>query len=172
MPIETMRNRNNKPAQEAPENHPRRGRARPVGEDALGQAASVLGRSGFADPALVLRWADIAGPEVARVAAPLRMQEGPDGATLILASEPAAAVFLQHETRALIDRLNGFFGRKRISRLRFLPAKIEAAAEPPAHPAAGRGQTVKAEPAEDLAGALQNLDNLRSRGTAKPGRPD
>jgi len=167
-----MRNRNNKPAQGVTENHPRRGRARPVADDALSQGASAFSRSGFADPALVLRWAEIAGPDVARVAAPLRMQDGPDGATLILASEPAAAVFLQHETRALLERLNGFLGQRRITRLRLLPARLEVPAQPPAHPAASRGQTVKVEPAKGLVGALENLDNLRSRRAAKPRRPD
>ena len=167
-----MRSRNSGPAQEALGNHPRRGRARPVADDVLGQAAPAFTRSGFADPAVILHWAEIAGPEVARVATPLRVQEGSDGATLVLASDPAAAVFLQHETRALVDRLNGFLGRKRISRLRFLPAKIEHLAEPPPHPAADRPPTVKVEPAKDLSHALENLDNLRSRGAAKPPRPD
>ena len=172
MAIRTMPSRKQRPAQEATENHPRRGRARPLADDALGQTAVVLGQSGFADPALVLRWAEIAGPEVARVAAPLKLQEGSDGATLTLASEPGAAVFLQHETRALIERLNGFLGHKRIARIRFVPASMTARREPPPHPASKYPGPVNAEPVDGLADALEHLDFLRSHTTPKPSRPD
>lgn len=144
----------------------------PFAEFGFGQAAPAFDRSGFADPAIVLRWAEIAGSEVARVTRPLRMQEGPDGAILTLVSEPAAAVFLQHETRALIERLNAFLGHERITRLRFLSAKLEPNKEPAAHPAASRPQPAKAEPTKSLAGALEELGILRSQTRAKRLRPD
>ena len=150
-----------RPAQEGAENHPRRGRALPLANDALAQTAGALKLAGFADPALVLRWEEIAGAEVARVAVPLKLQEGPDGGILTLQSEPGAAVFLQHETRALIERLNGFLGNKRISRIRFVPAQLGDMPEPPSHPSIKRALPNGGEAAQGLTGALQHMAGLR-----------
>lgn len=150
-----------RPAQEGAGNHPRRGRALPLADDALAQTAGALSHAGFADPALVLRWEEIAGAEVARVAAPLKLQEGPDGAILTLQSEPGAAVFLQHETRALIERLNGFLGAKRITRVRFVPAHLGDKPELPSHPSTKQALPNGAETARGLSGALQHMASLR-----------
>src|ERR1051326_6815712 len=49
---------------------PRRGRAASVGRDANYTAMAAFARTGFADPALVLHWQDIVGPEVARLGRP------------------------------------------------------------------------------------------------------
>ena len=49
---------------------PRRSRAMPT---LAGRAA--FARAGFSDPTLVLRWAEIAGPEIARIARPLKFSE-------------------------------------------------------------------------------------------------
>ena len=169
MIIRKMPSRKGKPAQEAPENHPRRGRARPLADDALSQASGALGHAGFSDPALVLRWDEIAGPEVARVASPLKLQEGPDGAILTLMSEAGAAVFLQHETRALIERLNAYLGTKRISRIRFVSAHLAQQPEPQPHP---RLKSDGNKLASGLSGALQQLAGLRAKRTPNRGRTD
>ena len=83
----------------------RRGRAAAVGRDAGGVAAGTFSKMGFTDPALVLRWREIAGPEVARLCQPLRFSDGPHGGTLTLKALPGAALFLGHETRTLTDRM-------------------------------------------------------------------
>ena len=80
-----------------------------VGADAEnGRARRVSPRVGFSDPALVLRWAEIAGPEVARLARPLRFSE--KEGTLTLMAEPAAALFLAHESRTQAARINAWSG--------------------------------------------------------------
>lgn len=89
---------------------------------AVGQSAFL--RAGFSDPALVLHWEEIAGPETARLARPLRLSEGPRGGVLTLLAEPGAAVFLQHETRALCERINGFLGRFAVVRLKFVQGSL------------------------------------------------
>lgn len=102
----------------------RRNRVSPVSADAgpLGQAA--FARAGFADPTLVLHWDEIAGPETARLARPLRLSQGPHGGQLTLLAEPGAAVFLQHETRTLCARINTFLGRPAVARLKFVQGSL------------------------------------------------
>lgn len=98
---------------------------------AAGQAAFV--RAGFADPTLVMHWAEIAGTETARLARPLRLSQGAHGGVLTLLAEPGAAVFLQHDTRALCDRINAYLGRPVVTRLRFVQGALTQRPEPP-HP--------------------------------------
>ena len=89
---------------------------------AAGQAAFV--RAGFADPTLVVHWAEIAGPETARLARPLRYSEGVHGGILTLLAEPGAAVFLQHDSRALCGRINTYLGRNAVARLKFVQGPL------------------------------------------------
>jgi hypothetical protein len=92
--------------------------------DAAMLGLAAFRRAGFDDPTLVLRWREIAGPEVAQFTRPSRLCEGPAGAVLTLRADPAAAVFLQHESRALCDRINAWLGRAAVQRLRFIPGEI------------------------------------------------
>lgn len=143
----------------APQETSRRGWAGALGRDAMAQADAAFKRAGFADPILVLRWSEIAGPAVAAVAEPLRCQEGPNGAVLTLRCEPGAAVFLQHETRALVERLNAYLGAGRIARLRLSSGALSGPAPPLPHPRPARAP---APPADDgLRGALERLGTLR-----------
>ena len=114
---------------------PRRGRAAAIGRDAGPAGAAVFARAGFTDPALILHWADIAGPEVARIARPLRFSEK-DG-TLTLMAEPGAALFLSHESRALAARINAWAGRSAITRVKFVQGKLS---QPPPRPAPPPGK--------------------------------
>jgi hypothetical protein len=97
----------------------RRGRVTPLVTDARITGAAAFARMGFADPTLVLRWREIAGPEVARLAQPLKLSEGPTGGTLTLRAVPGAALFLAHEKRALSERINAFLGRPAVSQIKF-----------------------------------------------------
>ncbi len=95
-------------------------RPEPVGRNAgiLGNAAFL--RAGFRDPTLVLHWEEIVGTDVARIAQPLRMVEGVAGGVLTLKADPAAALFLQHESRSLCERINAYLGRSAVHRVRFV----------------------------------------------------
>jgi hypothetical protein len=105
-----------KETQELPQ---RRGRAGVLANDARSTAAAALARMGFSDPTLVLRWSEIAGPEVARLAQPLKLSDGPTGGTLTLRAVPGAALFLAHEKRSLAERINSFLGRPAITQIKF-----------------------------------------------------
>jgi hypothetical protein len=112
----------------------RHNRTETVGRDATTLAAKAFARAGFADPTLVLRWADIVGPDVARITRPLRLNEGPSGGVLTLKAEPAAATFLQHETRGLCARINAYLGRSAVQRLRFVQGSLVGVPAPKAGP--------------------------------------
>lgn len=122
----------------APETPPERRKwVGPIASDAGPLGAAAFARAGFADPTLVLRWTEIAGPEVARLTRPLRLGQGPQGGVLTLIAEPGAAVFLQHETRALAERINTYLGYPAVARLKFVQAGLvrRPAPEPNRKPA-------------------------------------
>jgi len=114
----------------------RRARVAAIGIDAAVLARTAFERAGFADATLVLRWREIAGPEVARIARPLRISQSPSGSVLTLKADPAAALFLQHESRALCARIGAFLGQGAVQRLRFVPGEIpqDEARPPQKHP--------------------------------------
>ena len=135
-----------------PEAPARRGRAAPLGRDAERAGHAALAKAGFADPRLVLRWEEIAGPETARLARPLRLS----GEILTLRAEPGAAVFLQHESRPLLERINTFLGGPAIKRLRFVQGALAPLPAKPSRPAAR-----KPVPATDPARKYQGPEGLR-----------
>jgi hypothetical protein len=148
----------------------RRGWARPASESALGEAAPAFARAGFPDATLLLRWSEIAGPKVARIARPMKWQDGPSGAVLTLKCEPGAAVLLQHQTRTLIERVNAYLGAGRIARVRLVPGQLSDVPEPPPHPAPQVDLSLQIPP---LSEALDRLARLRTRlKSRRPKRPD
>lgn len=130
--------------------------------------AQAFARAGFRDPALVLRWSEIVGPEVARFAEPFKLSEGPTGGTLTLKAEPAASVFLQHQTRSLCERINAYLGRPAISRLRFVAGTVDKHGPRPV-PRTPLSQPAPADPVNRFTGpdllkdALVNLARARQR---------
>jgi hypothetical protein len=131
-----------------PSEMPRRNWAGAVGPDAAANANQAFARAGFRDPTLLLRWEEIAGPDVACLARPIKLSESASGGVLTLKAEPGAALFLQHETRALCGRINDYLGRNAVARLRFVQAPLlprqpkpaprkAAGALPPDDPATG-----------------------------------
>jgi hypothetical protein len=147
----------------------RRNRSEPVGRSAGFIGAAALARAGFRDPTLILRWDDIVGPDVARIARPLKISDGPSGGVLTLKAEPGAAVFLQYETRKLCERINNFLGREAVSKLKFVQGPLPPK---PARKIAPRrsGSIPESDPAlsyigqEGLRSALINLARARNRG--------
>jgi hypothetical protein len=136
------------------------GWARQAGETALGEAGGAFARAGFTDATLLLRWGAIAGPDIARIAQPLRWQDGPEGATLTLKCEAGAIVFLQHQTRELTARLNAYAGQGRIGRLKLVAGRLEQTREVAPHPAPSRGWRAENP---DLPEALTRLAEVRDR---------
>jgi hypothetical protein len=144
----------------------RRNRTEIVGHDATRVASSAFARAGFADPTLVLRWSDIVGAEVARIARPIRLTDGASGGQLTVLSEPGAALFLQHESRALCERINSYLGRKAISKLRFVQGSVRQSRNPFPNPqlptqAAPSDPARKFQGSDGLQSALMSLARAR-----------
>ncbi|HUO89703.1 MAG TPA: DciA family protein [Rhizomicrobium sp.] len=146
----------------------RRNRADAVSRDATIAARFAFTRAGFSDPTLVLHWTEIAGPEAARLARPIKLTQSANGGTLTLKAEPAAAVFLQHESRALCARINAYLGRNAVARLRFVQGSL-AAPPPPPPERPGPSEPPAADPARRWQGpsrlgeALLKLARSRRR---------
>src|SRR5690349_22255611 len=88
-------------------------------------------RQGFAARELVTRWAEIAGPEVAAHAEPLKIQwprpvEGQpqEPATLVLRVEGPMALEIQHSSDVILQRVNRFFGWHAVGRLALRQAPL------------------------------------------------
>ena len=150
-----------KPAEEPRQ---RRGRPLPVSGDAslAGQAAFL--RAGFGDPTLVLRWKEIAGAEIARIAQPLKFNEA--SGVLTLLAEPGAALFLGHDSRILAERINSYLGRPAVARIKFVQGRLTPPALParPARPDAAPDPcdpVHKYQGPEGLKKALQSLARWR-----------
>jgi hypothetical protein len=147
----------------------RRNRAAAIARDAGGVGGGVFGRMGFTDPVLVLRWREIAGPEVARLCQPLRFSEGAGGGTLTLKALPGAALFLSHETRALTGRINDYLGRPAVARLKFVqgafvaPRPVPVVRRPSPDPRAADPANAYAGP-DGLRMALLHLARWRETG--------
>ena len=123
-------------------------------------------RAGFTDPALVLRWNEIAGPEAARLAQPVKLAEGPSGGTLTLRAVPGAALFLAHEKRSLCERINAYLGRPAVAQIKFsqgalLPRPAAAKPEKKAGPLPPDDPSRRYQGPEGLAKALQALARRR-----------
>jgi hypothetical protein len=144
----------------------------PVGRDAGLVGSAALARAGFSDPALVLHWPEIAGAEVARIARPLRFS--PRDGLLTLMAEPAAALFLAHESRALAARINAYLGQETVRRIRFAQGRLSAPPRPPVLPRPAKA-IKSSDPSNAYAGpdklkqALQSLARWRAEGGAKDG---
>ncbi len=143
----------------------RRGRAAPVASDAgpVGNAAFL--RAGFTDPSLVLRWTEIAGADIARIARPLKFNES--GGVLTLLAEPGAALFLGHDARALAGRINAYLGRPAVTRVKFVQGSLNPIPPPPRIPkpalSAAPGDPVhNYNGPETLKNALQSLARWRA----------
>ena len=145
----------NKPGPEEPPK--RRNWVAPLAPDAAATGQTAFIRAGFSDPSLVLHWDEIAGPETARLARPLRLSEGPSGGVLTLKAEPGAAVFLQHETRSLCERINSYLGRPTVARLKF----VEGALAPRPKAPLRRSPPGSALPPSDPAQKYTGPDGLR-----------
>lgn len=145
---------------------PRHNRVAPVGNDAASLASTAFLRAGFSDPTLVLHWEEIAGPEVARLARPLKLSDSPSGGALTLRAAPGAALFLSHEKRALCERINAYLGRPAVTQIKFSQGALLTALPPPARQKPA-GPLPAADPSrryhgpEGLAKALQALARRR-----------
>jgi hypothetical protein len=132
--------------------------------------ADAYAKQGFAARELVTRWAEIAGPEIARHSEPLKIQwprpvEGQpqEPATLVLRVEGPMALEIQHASDALLQRVNRFFGWSAVGRLALRQGPLSRQDRPirprppDARAVAKVAETLSAVEDEELRAALARL---------------
>jgi hypothetical protein len=132
--------------------------------------SDAYAKQGFAARELVTRWAEIAGPEIARHSEPLKIQwprqvagQPQEPATLVLRVEGPMALEIQHASDALLQRVNRFFGWSAVGRLalRQGPLSRRDRPVPPRAPDAKAvaevAETLSAVEDEELRAALARL---------------
>ena len=95
----------------------------------------VTARRGFATSNLIASWSEIVGARTAASSRPDRIvwpkgtaQEG-KAALLVLRVDGPRAVFIQHESGQIIERVNAFLGYAAIGQIRIVQAPLGGATE-------------------------------------------
>jgi hypothetical protein len=97
------------------------------GPQALGatgqtMALDAFAARGFSNPQIVLRWREFAGPVLGRLTAPISLsKEG----LLTISADPSVAVFLQHQTGQLTQRVNLALGAGLVSKVKVVAGKFQ-----------------------------------------------
>jgi hypothetical protein len=110
-----------------------RTKAKQVSELLTGVLSDVLARRSGMTLDLLASWENIVGPDYAdwtmpeKITWPRRADDGdpfkPGG--LIVACDGAKAVFFQHETIQILERVNHFFGYQAIDRIRIVQKPVQ-----------------------------------------------
>lgn len=127
--------------------------------------APVCAKRGFATADLISAWSDIVGPRYATTTMPEKLTwprrdqaRAPGGATLVIRVDSGMAIYLQHETAVLLDRINGFLGFGAVTQLKI----VQGVVSQPAPRRAAPPPLTKAEEAEVAATvAAIESDGLR-----------
>lgn len=105
---------------------PRRGRGFfRAGETTRPQLRQAAARYGFAETDVLTRWPEVVGEALAGLCHPLKVSYGRAralGATLIVQVEGARAPEVEMSAPRIIERVNGFYGYRAISRIRITQA--------------------------------------------------
>lgn len=137
---------------------------------------TAFGKRGFADGAILKDWAVVAGDHLAGHSQPEKITyptgAGDDGTLHLRIDSGSMATELQHLEPLLIERINGFFGFKAVSRLKIIQGPLP-------EPGEDRNWTprpLKTEEETDLAESLMAVDDeglrqsLQALGRAVIGR--
>ncbi|MEM6974188.1 MAG: DUF721 domain-containing protein [Pseudomonadota bacterium] len=83
--------------------------------------AEAAARYGFAEPAVLLHWGEIAGPELAPLCRPVKVIHGRArdlSRTLLVACDGASAPIVEYRASEIIARVNAHYGYGAIARLK------------------------------------------------------
>ncbi|MDZ4738476.1 MAG: DciA family protein [Alphaproteobacteria bacterium] len=104
---------------------PKRRGPLPVAQNATALLRHHLKARGFAQIELVTRWAEIAGATLADHCFPSKLSAAASGgATLTLVADDRAALELQHQTPKLIDKINSYFGKPTVNKIKVVTGEI------------------------------------------------
>jgi hypothetical protein len=121
---------------------------------------SMLGRHGFTHGAIVTKWPEIVGNDMARHTQPEKIvfsRDGVSGGTLHLRCDSGAqATEIQHLEPQILERINTFFGYKAVIRVRLIQGPLpQSKGQRPSRPP----RPLSPEEAQKLAGTVANVDD-------------
>lgn len=106
----------------------------------------ALGRRALGAAGLIADWAHIVGPEIATRCQPRRLVRAPrgggEGGVLVLRIDAGFALEIQHLEPLLVERINGYYGRAAVARLRLIQT-------PGRRPPAARALAPAIDPAKE-----------------------
>lgn len=129
----------------------------PAGRALRGYMKDLDGRYGQGASALIARWREVVGPEIARRTEPVKLTKGRNGGPSSLeirVAGPSAAI-IQHQAHDILARVNLFLGAEAVQKLRIVqgPLQHKPAAAPSPRRKAPLDAAAEAKLAEGLAGA-------------------
>jgi hypothetical protein len=142
----------------------RRGRLQMVGAVLPRIAGKTLGKRGFGEAQLVQHWTEIVGERLAKDASPLKLsfpRGGRRDGTLKLRVTPGIALEIQHDEPLLLERINGFFGYRVITRI-----SLQQTGPAPSHETRPRRLLTAAE-TEELERRVGAIDDSALRASLK-----
>ena len=103
----------------------------------------ICAKRGFATADLIQAWAEVVGPRYARATQPDKLiwprreaaaagANARKGATLVVRVDAGMAIYLQHETAVILERVNGFLGFGAVTTLKIIQGPVDA--PPPPRP--------------------------------------
>ncbi|WP_182084654.1 DciA family protein [Aureimonas sp. ME7] len=165
----------------------RRRGARPIGDLVSTLVEPIVARKAGMTLGLISAWPEIVGARLETGCRPEKLtwpkafdgEADPPPATLVVACEGAFVLRLQHETQAILQRVDAFFGYHAVSRIKIVqrPVHVEKRNRKPAvKPLTARDRDTIAEvtsriESTRLRQALERLgETVIGRNAAKPGR--
>jgi hypothetical protein len=144
----------------------------PVGRRLTGYLKALDGKFGEGANALIARWREVVGPEIARRTEPVKLTRGRNGGPSSLeirVAGPSAAI-IQHQAHEILARVNLFLGAEAVQKLRIVQGPLQRmeAAPPPKRRPAPLDAAAEAELARTLADAPEGRlkDSLAALGRA------
>ena len=152
----------------------------------------TVAKQGFSGADIIVSWPEIVGERLAAYSQPVKVEwprraspDAPaDPSTLVIRTESAFALELQHLAPVIIERVNAFYGWRGVGRLVLKQGPVIRPAPPKPRPEPGPAERAQASEAaravedEGLRGALERLGSAvlaaerRDRGgTGSPPMP-
>ena len=149
----------------------------------------TVAKQGFSGADIIVSWPEIVGERLAAYSQPVKVEwprrASPDvpadPSTLVIRTESAFALEMQHLAPVIIERVNAFYGWRCVGRLVLKQGPVIRPAAPEPRPEPGPAERAQASEAartveeEDLRGALERLgsavlgaERRDRRGTGSP----
>ncbi|SHE71717.1 hypothetical protein SAMN02745157_0778 [Kaistia soli DSM 19436] len=124
----------------------------------------VCAKRGFATADLIQAWAEVVGPRYARATQPDKLiwprreaaaagANARQGATLVVRVDAGMAIYLQHETAVILERVNGFLGFGAVSALRIIQGPVDTPPQPK------RPKTISPAAEREAAAAVADIES-------------